>query len=92
VTADATTGSISADRAADSFCQHALIVMPFRRLGGQRFLLIKDSAAGDADATPASMIVVLNWTEELERLVRCSTSPAAVVVAISVNMRRVPWG
>ena len=45
-----------ADRTADS--QHALIVMPFRPLGGQRFLMIKDSAAGDADATPASIIVV----------------------------------
>lgn len=66
--------------------------MPFRPLGGQRFLMIEDSAAGDADATPASMIVVLNWTEELKRLVSCSTSLAAVMVAISVNTRRVPWG
>ena len=33
---------------------------------GQRFLMIK---AGDAPATPATMVVVLNWTEELKRLV-----------------------
>jgi len=31
---------------------------------GQRFLMVKD---GDAQATPASMVVVLNWTEELKR-------------------------
>ena len=31
--------------------------------------MIKDSAAGDPNATPASMVVVLNWTEELKRLV-----------------------
>jgi serine/threonine-protein kinase len=36
---------------------------------GQRFLMIKDSAASDPNATPASMVVVLNWTEELKRLV-----------------------
>jgi hypothetical protein len=35
---------------------------------GQRFLMIKDSAAGDPNATPASMVVVLNWHEELKRL------------------------
>ncbi len=35
---------------------------------GQRFLMLKDSAGGDPDATPASMVVVLNWFEELKRL------------------------
>lgn len=37
---------------------------------GQRFLMIKDNAtAGPAsNATPASMVVVLNWFEELKRL------------------------
>ena len=35
---------------------------------GQRFLMIKDSAA-DSNATPASMVVVLNWDQELKRLV-----------------------
>ena len=36
---------------------------------GQRCLVIKDMPARDetANATPASMIVVLNWTEELKR-------------------------
>jgi len=36
---------------------------------GQRFLMIKNNAPGDPNATPASMVVVLNWTEELKRLV-----------------------
>jgi serine/threonine-protein kinase len=36
---------------------------------GQRFLMIKDSAAGNATATPASMVVVLNWFEELKQRV-----------------------
>jgi hypothetical protein len=36
---------------------------------GQRFLMLKDSAPGDPNATPAGMVVVLNWTEELKRLV-----------------------
>jgi serine/threonine-protein kinase len=35
----------------------------------RRFLMIKDSAAGDPSATPASMVVVLNWTEELKQRV-----------------------
>ena len=33
---------------------------------GQRFLMIKDNAAGDQASTSASMIVVVNWTEELK--------------------------
>jgi hypothetical protein len=33
---------------------------------GQRFLMIKDSAAGNPATTPASMVVVLNWFEELK--------------------------
>ena len=33
---------------------------------GQRFLMLKDTAAGDPNATPASLVVVLNWTEELK--------------------------
>jgi serine/threonine-protein kinase len=36
---------------------------------GQRFLMLKDSAAGDPTATPASMVVVLNWFEELKQRV-----------------------
>jgi hypothetical protein len=38
---------------------------------GRRFLMIKESATSDqnANATPASMVVVLNWFEELKRLV-----------------------
>jgi hypothetical protein len=35
---------------------------------GRRFLMIKEYGAGDAGATPASMVVVLNWLEELKRL------------------------
>ena len=35
---------------------------------GQRFLMLKDSAA-DSNATPASMVVVEHWFEELKRLV-----------------------
>jgi Tol biopolymer transport system component len=33
---------------------------------GQRFLMIKDSLVRDQHATPASMIIVLNWFEELK--------------------------
>jgi serine/threonine-protein kinase len=36
---------------------------------GRRFLMIKDSGASGPNATPASMVVVLNWQEELKRLV-----------------------
>jgi eukaryotic-like serine/threonine-protein kinase len=36
---------------------------------GRRFLMIKDSADGDPNATPASMVVVAHWFEELKRLV-----------------------
>src|SRR5436190_224685 len=35
---------------------------------GRRFLMVKDYGAGDPSAMPA-MVVVLNWTEELKRLV-----------------------
>jgi len=37
---------------------------------GQRFLMIKESATGDPNATPASMVVVLNWFEELKAKAR----------------------
>jgi eukaryotic-like serine/threonine-protein kinase len=33
---------------------------------GQRFLMIKDTATGDPNATPTSMVAVLNWFEELK--------------------------
>jgi serine/threonine-protein kinase len=33
---------------------------------GQRFLMIKGNTAGDQTSTPASMVVVLNWIEELK--------------------------
>jgi serine/threonine-protein kinase len=36
---------------------------------GQRFLMMKDNGAGDPSATPASMVVVLQWTEELKQRV-----------------------
>ena len=36
---------------------------------GQRFLMIKDSAAGDPNVAAASMVVVLNWFEELKHRV-----------------------
>src|SRR5262245_33075897 len=36
---------------------------------GRRFLMIKNSAASDPSAPPDSMVVVINWTEELKRLV-----------------------
>jgi hypothetical protein len=39
---------------------------------GQRFLMIKDSATDDPNATPASMVVVLNWFEELKQRVPTS--------------------
>jgi hypothetical protein len=36
---------------------------------GRRFLMIKDApiSAQSPDATPASIVVVLNWTQELNR-------------------------
>ena len=38
---------------------------------GQRFLMIKESGVGDqgAGATPASMVVIVNWIEELRQRV-----------------------
>jgi hypothetical protein len=36
----------------------------------QRFLMMKDSAAGNPNATPASMVVALNWHEELRARLR----------------------
>jgi eukaryotic-like serine/threonine-protein kinase len=36
---------------------------------GKRFLMLKDSAAGDQNATPASMVVVEHWFEELKQRV-----------------------
>jgi tRNA A-37 threonylcarbamoyl transferase component Bud32 len=36
---------------------------------GRSFLFIKNSAVDEARTTPVSMVVVLNWTEELKRLV-----------------------
>jgi serine/threonine-protein kinase len=36
---------------------------------GRRFLMIKDSATGDPNVTPASIVVVLNWFEELKQRV-----------------------
>ena len=36
---------------------------------GRRFLMIKDGAVSDPNATPASMVVVLNWLEELKQRV-----------------------
>ena len=36
---------------------------------GKRFLMLKDSAAGTPNATPASMVVVEHWFEELEQRV-----------------------
>jgi hypothetical protein len=38
-------------------------------LDGQRFLMIKDNAGGDQTSAPASIVVVLNWTEELKQRV-----------------------
>jgi hypothetical protein len=36
---------------------------------GQRFLMIKSVSEGDPNVTPASMVVVLKWFEELKRRV-----------------------
>jgi len=36
---------------------------------GQRFLMIKEGSSADQAAAPRSLIVVLNWVEELKRLV-----------------------
>jgi hypothetical protein len=36
---------------------------------GQRFLMLKDMTARDPNATPASMVVVEHWFEELKQRV-----------------------
>jgi Tol biopolymer transport system component len=36
---------------------------------GQRFLMIKDGSGADAAAAPRNLVLVLNWVEELKRLV-----------------------
>ena len=36
---------------------------------GKRFLMLKNSAAGDPNATPAIMVVVEHWFEELKQRV-----------------------
>jgi serine/threonine-protein kinase len=36
---------------------------------GRRFLIIKDARATDASAAPSQLVVVLNWMQELRRLV-----------------------
>jgi Tol biopolymer transport system component len=36
---------------------------------GQRFLMIKDGSGADAAAAPRTLVLVLNWVEELKRLV-----------------------
>ena len=36
---------------------------------GQRFLMIKDGSGADAPAAPRNLVLVLNWVEELRRLV-----------------------
>ena len=37
---------------------------------GQRFLMLKDSATGEPNATPASMVVVEHWFEEVKQRVK----------------------
>jgi len=39
---------------------------------GQRFLMVKNNPAGDPNGTPASMVVVEHWIEDLRRLVPAS--------------------
>jgi serine/threonine-protein kinase len=34
---------------------------------GRRFLMIKDNVAGGQPSTPANIVVVLNWSEELKQ-------------------------
>ena len=36
---------------------------------GQRFLMFKETTAGDRNAAPANIVVVINWLEELKRRV-----------------------
>ena len=43
---------------------------------GQRFLMLKDSG-GNPNETPASMVVVLNWFDDLQRRVPTTPSPLA---------------
>jgi hypothetical protein len=37
---------------------------------GKRFLMLKPSGTDSSDPTPASIVVVESWSEELKRLVR----------------------
>jgi serine/threonine-protein kinase len=36
---------------------------------GRRFLMIKDAHAGDSSAPPSQLVIVLNWVNDLKRLV-----------------------
>jgi Tol biopolymer transport system component len=68
-----TSGSFSAGAPAKVFDAKYAQPFPPRYYDvspdGQRFLMVKDQPAPAQTGTPASMIVVQNWTEELKRLV-----------------------
>jgi len=69
-----TSGStFSAGKPAKVFDAKYSTVLPPRSYDvsadGTRFLMLKDSAAGEPHATPASMVVVEHWFEELTQRV-----------------------
>ena len=69
-----TSGStFSAGKPAKVFDAKYLTPLPPRPYDvsgdGKRFLMLKGSAAGDSNATPASMVVVEHWFEELKQRV-----------------------
>jgi serine/threonine-protein kinase len=39
---------------------------PYDSIDGQRFVMVKDTGTTDPNATPASLVVVTNWLEELK--------------------------
>jgi hypothetical protein len=48
---------------------------------GLRFLMMKESSAGDR-SHPASMVVVLNWLEELKRRIPITVVGPAIGLAV----------
>ena len=65
-----TTPSFSADQPVKLFDSEAFVGLPGRpfdpSVDSQRFLFVKEVGAGDRSAAPPSMVLLLNWVDELE--------------------------
>jgi hypothetical protein len=52
---------------------------------GKRFLMIKQAAQNGGDASNSQLVVVLNWTDELRRLVTRRRSPGLLFADIAAR-------